>query len=235
MLTSFNILGIEHIISMLIPILIGTVFIILSKKYPSKKRIISIILAITIILIRSVRYGFDIYLGEFKLLDLLSLHVCHIDLILLVICLIKPNRGLFTFNFLIGIPTALAVSLMPGQVHPEPGMLRAVFFIMSHTMLVMGAIYLLMTYKFKIEKKDIIIYSVISLLGIIAIYIFNVLTDSNYMYLKEGPTGTVLEGLYNLLGSFWYIVSIYGLLIGLLIILYMIYALIMKIVKRKTI
>ena len=107
-------------------------------------------LALKIISIRSVRYVFDIALGEFKLVDLISLHICHIVLILLIITLIKPNKKLFTFSYLIGIPTALSVALFPGSNHPDPGLSRAIFFIMSHTMIVMGAIFLQITNKYQL-------------------------------------------------------------------------------------
>ena len=95
MIDNFKLFGIEHVLSILGAVVIGLIFILLAKKYDKKK--IRIILAITIILIRSVRYVFDINLGVFSILDLFSLHICNIDLILLVICLFKPNKKIFTF------------------------------------------------------------------------------------------------------------------------------------------
>jgi len=221
MITNFKAFGLEHIISIIIPILIGLLFLFMSKKYDNKKNIISIVLAIIIILIRSVRYLFDINIGVFNILDLLSLHVCNIDLILLIICLIKPNKKIFTFNFLIGIPTALSVALLPGKVHPDPGTIRAMFFIMSHMMLVMGAIYLKITYKFEITKKDLFNYYIFSFVGIIVMYIFNIITKSNFMYLIKAPSKTVLESLQNIGGNILYVVFIYLILITLITIFYL--------------
>lgn len=223
MLTNFNLFGFEHILALIIPIVIGTLFIVLAYFYPTKKRMISLLFALTIILIRGTRYGFDMNIGAFRIQDLLSLHVCHLDLILLLICLIKPSEKLFIFTFLIGIPTALAVALMPGTTHAAPGLLRAVFFIMSHIMLVMGSIYLLIVYHFKITKKDIYFYYLYSLIGIVLIYIYNLITNSNFMYLMEGPKNTVLETLYRTFGPLWYIIILYGLLVFLLTLLYLIY------------
>jgi len=233
MINNFKLFGLEHILSLILPIIIGTIFILLAKEYPKKTKLISIYLAITIILIRSVRYIFDISIGTFQVLDLLSIHVCNIDLILLIICLIRPNRKLFTFSFLVGIPTALAVALLPGQVHADPGMARAVFFIMSHMMLVMGAIYLLFTYKFEITKKDIKFYYLFSLIGIVIIYIFNKIANANFMYLNYGPKNTVLEAMYANLGPFWYIAAIYILLISLLTGVFFIYKYAIKKISCK--
>ncbi|MFZ2125541.1 MAG: TIGR02206 family membrane protein [Candidatus Saccharimonadales bacterium] len=228
MISDFQLFGYQHILSIILPIIVGVIYILLAKKYPKNLQLISILFATTIVLTRSVRYVFDAFLGKFEIYDLLSIHVCHIDLILLVICLIWPNRKFFTFNFLIGIPTALAVALLPGQTHADPGMARAIFFIMSHMLLVMGAIYLLFTYKFEITKKDVGFYYLFSLIGIIAIYIFNTITHANFMYLMEGPKNTVLGLMYGGLGPFWYIVSIYVILITLLTFLYQIYKLVIK-------
>lgn len=234
MITDFPIFGFWHIFSIVIPFIIGVLFILLANKYQNNRKSISILLGITIIVIRSVRYVFDINIGVFQILDLISLHICNIDLILLVICLFRPNNKIFTFNFLIGIPTALSVALMPGKIHPEPGMIRAILFIMSHTMLVIGAIYVLIIYKFKITKKDLIFYSLFSFIGLILMYIFNITTNSNYMYLITAPTGTVLESMYNLFGSFFYIFSIYMILVILISILYLLYFLITKVnVKQE--
>lgn len=234
MLNNFNTFGYEHILSITVPIVIGIIFILFAKKYPKNVRLISILFAITIVLTRSVRYIFDAYLGKFELYDLLSIHVCHIDLIILIICLIWPNRKLFTFNFLLGIPTALAVALLPGQTHADPGMARAVFFIMSHMMLVMGALYLLFTYKFKITKKDMQFYYIFSAIGMIVIYIFNLVTKANFMYLMEGPKNTALGQMYSSFGPFLYLVSIYIILITLISALYFVHKEISKRIELKS-
>lgn len=215
--------GVTHLFSIIVAIAIGFLFIFLAKKYPNKEKLISYLLVFTIIMIRSTRYFFDINLGLFQITDLISLHICHIDLIILVIALLMKKEKLFVFNFLIGIPTALAVALFPGVNHPDPGLLRAIFFIMSHTMLVMGTIYMISVYNFKISKKDIKFYYLFSLVGMVIAYIYNYLTNSNFMYLMTAPKKTVLESLYNMFGSFGYLISIYLILITLITIVYFIY------------
>jgi hypothetical integral membrane protein (TIGR02206 family) len=228
MISNFDTFGVVHLISIFIPILIVGTFIYMYYKYPSKVNKYSLLLAISIVLIRSVRYGFDIYYGVFNPLDLLSLHVCHINLMLLVICLIKPNQKIFVFTFLIGIPTALMVALFPGSNHPEPGLMRAIFFIMSHTMLVGSSIYLLVVNNFSITRKNLYTYYLISLVTIIVVYIYNIVFDSNFMYLISGPKGTILEILYNTFGSLGYVIAIYLILCSLFTILYQVYLIIKK-------
>jgi len=215
MITNFQAFGLVHIISILSAVFIGVVFIVLATKLPQKLKVISLLFAITIFIIRAIRYVFDIKIGTFSPIDLLSPNVCNIDLYILLICLLKPNRKLFTFVFLIGIPTALSVALMPGKIHPDPGLARAVLFIMSHMMLVMGALFLQLIYRFKITTKDLKFYYIISAIGIILVYIFDRISNSNFMYLTSGPKGTILASLFEHLGPVFYVFAIYLLLISL--------------------
>lgn len=223
MIEDFQAFGIIHILTILSSVFIGAVFVVLAKKYPKHVKLIGLLFAITILAIRFVRYIFDIFVGRFEILDLLSIHICNINLYLLIFCLIKPGRNIFVFNYLVGIPTALAVVLMPGSVHPDPGLARAIFFIMSHMMLVMGAIYISIVHRYKITKKDLIFYYVFSFVGIILVYIFNVIAKANFMYLMSGPKGTILESMHQNLGPVFYPISIFVLMIILLSIFYLVY------------
>lgn len=233
MITNFDLFSFEHILSLLIAVILGLIFIFLAKKFSNKKNLISIIFAITIILIRCVRYGFDIYYYDFKWEYLISFHICHINLVLLVICLFKPNQKLFTFTFLLGIPPALGVAILPGKIFADPGLLRAIFFIISHTLLVMGSLYLLIIYKFKITKKDLYNSYILSIIIMVLAYVYNIIMSRNYMYLMGGEEGTVLEVIYNYTGQFLYIVILYITLVLLTTLIYLIYKLTIKI-KLKT-
>jgi len=101
MITDFDAFGTVHIISLIIPLILGAGFVIISRRAETEeeKKRIRIILAVFIGVIRGSRYIMDATVGRFELFDLLSLHICHIDLILLIICLIKPNRILYHFVF----------------------------------------------------------------------------------------------------------------------------------------
>lgn len=234
MITNFDLFSFEHIISLIIALILGLTFIMCAKKFPNKKKLISIIFAITIIVIRCVRYGFDIYYYDFKWEYLISFHICHIDLILLVICLIKPNQKLFTFTFLLGIPPALGVAILPGKIFADPGLLRAIFFIISHALLVMGSLYLLFVYNFKITKKDLLNSYVFSLVLMISAYIYNCIMNRNYMYLMGGEPGTILETLFDYFGQFLYIILLYVTLIILITVIYFIYELAIKIKLKRS-
>ena len=202
MITDFQTFGAAHLAALLGSVLIGIGFIVWGSRAPSKRqdRIVRYTLAAVIVCIRGARYVMDVYFGVFAWPDLFSLHICHIDLILLSICLIRPNRALFSFCFLIGIPAALGTALFPGSVHPAPGLPRAVLFIMSHAMLIMGALFLALTRNLRPTLKN---YGVIALTGnlcLIPVYLVNRLAGTNYLYINAPPAGTVIESLNGLVG-----------------------------------
>lgn len=216
MITDFKSFSPEHISALIIPIIIFLMCLQMRKKTINA----GLIFAILLILIRSVRYIFDLILGEFMLIDLFSLHICHIVLLMLIVNLIKPNKKLLTFMYLIGVPTALAVALFPGPNHTYPGMIRAVFFVMSHMMIVMGILYLMITEKHEIKTREIFIYYILPLIVIVLMYFLNNFLNTNYMYLIDSPSNTILSLMQDKFGNF-YQLSIYILLAILLTILYL--------------
>ncbi|MHB1483671.1 MAG: TMEM164-related integral membrane acyltransferase [Saccharofermentanales bacterium] len=230
---NFQGFGAQHLIALFIPIVIGTLFIIQGLKTTDEKQRKNqrIALALLIIAIRSVRYGMDIYYGRFDVFDLFSLQVCHIDLILLVICLIRPNPVLFSFNFMIGIPMGLAVALLPGRVHPIPGTPRAMFFIMSHMMLVVAAIYLAVAEKQNVRLKLYAIFAGTGCAAMFLVYFINLGLGTNFLYIMEAPEGTLIESLDRIFGWPGYAVAMAVLAVSLMFVMYLISRLINQIIK----
>ncbi len=210
MITNFELFGFCHLASLLVPVLLGVGFIAygLCVKSDAQLRNQRLFLAALIVLIRGARYMMDIYYGVFEWTDLISLHICHIDLILLVACLIRPRKSLFQYCFLIGIPTALSVALFPGTHHPAPGMPRAVLFIMSHMMLVIGAVYLVLVLHMKPTFKACASLAFVGSLCLVPVYWVNSALHTNYLYIMTAPPGTVIETLDKLFGWPGYVFAI---------------------------
>ncbi len=235
MIADFKGFGPVHVLSLLVAVIVGVVFIIRASHAGTddKRKKIRLLLAATLVMIRGARYIMDIYFGVFEWTDLLSLHVCHIDLILLVICLIKPNKALFNVCFLIGIPTALSVALFPGRNHPVPGVPRAVLFIMSHTMLVMGALYLSIAERMKPSFRLYGLIGIIGSIGLIPVYFINKWLGTNFLYIMAAPKGTVLVSFEKLFGWPGYIVALDILALLLMLAMLGFSQLIYRITERK--
>jgi hypothetical integral membrane protein (TIGR02206 family) len=223
MITDFRQFGLEHIISILLPCLICAMFIAagLRKEAEGRGKNLRLLLALLIVSVRGARYIMDVFFGVFDWYDLFSLQICHIDLILLVICLIKPGEGLFNFIFLIGIPMGLAVALFPGTNHPAPGMPRAMLFIMSHMMLAAGAVYLAVVKHMKASFSFYVKFAAAGNACIVIIYFINLLLHANYLYIMEAPAGTVIKVLDNMFGWPGYVITMDALALVLMLFMLM--------------
>lgn len=219
MITDFKSFGLEHVISLLLPCLLTVIFCFygLRATDETKRKNLRILLALAIVSIRSARYVMDIHYGRFDLLNLFSLQICHIDLILLIICLIKPRDILFNFNFLIGIPMGLAVALFPGANHPAPGMPRAMFFIMSHMMLASGAVYLAVVEHMRPSLKFLLRFAAAGNIGLLLMYFINKAFGANFLYIMYAPEGTVIEALENIFGWPGYVFAMDALALALML------------------
>lgn len=222
MITDFQQFGVLHILSLLLPCLVGACLtgLALKLKDAAVQRKIGLALAVLIIIIRGSRYVMDVFHGAFDWFDLFSLHICHIDLIFLVICLIKPVQWLFNFCFLLGIPCGLMVALFPGPNHPAPGEPRAILFIMSHVMLVVGALFLAAVYGMRLRLKILFILAAAGNIGLVALYFINSLLHTNFLYIMKAPAGTVIQTLESLFGWPGYVLVIDVLVVSFMLLMY---------------
>lgn len=239
MITDFRAFSLPHLFGLAFPLLIGAWFVYMGIwTNENQRRTVNILFVCLLILVRGSRYIMDAWVGRFDIFDLFSLQICHIDLILLIICLIRPNKALFHFVFLIGIPMGLAVALMPGRIHPVPGLPRAILFIMSHMLLVVGAVYIAIVEKMEVKSKY-----VFSMLGmgnvmILLVYFINKALDTNFLYIMYAPEGTVIAKLDALFGWPGYVLAMDGIAVSAILLVFILYKTVFKMsmdIKRKKI
>ena len=224
MITDFRIFSIPHLFGLVFPLLIGACFIFIGMRTTeNNRRMLNIIFVCLLIAVRGSRYVMDIWVGRFDIFDLFSLQICHIDLILLIICLIKPNKALFYLVFLIGIPMGLAVALMPGSIHPAPGIPRAILFIMSHMLLVVGAVYLAFVEKMELKLKYVFSILGIGNVMIFLVYFINKALGTNFLYVMYAPEGTVIAKLNALFGWPGYVLAMDIIAVSVILLLFIIY------------
>lgn len=229
MITDFRAFSLPHIFGLICPLLIGALFIWAGMRADEKKRrILNILFVCLLIAIRGSRYVMDAFVGNFDVFDLFSLQICHIDLILLIICLLKPNRVLFHFVFLVGIPMGLAVALMPGSIHPAPGLPRAILFIMSHMLLVAGAIYLAAVEKLRLKLKSVFLLLGIGNLMLPVIYFINKALNTNFLYITYAPEGTVIEKFAAIFGWPGYVLVMDIIAMSVVISVFLIYTAVIR-------
>lgn len=220
-ITNFKSFGPFHLSVIAFSLLVGLcfLFIALRTKSPDGRRNVRLTLATVIFLTRGIRYLMDIWFGVFEWSDLLSLHVCHINLILLLICLIKPSEILFSFTFLVGIPMGLVVALFPGSNHPAPGLPRAALFIMSHMMLIIGALYLAIVERIPLSWRRLWQLVALTAVGMGVIYGINKVMGTNFLYIMTAPKGSVIVTLNRQFGWPGYVFVMFGILVALMLIM----------------
>ena len=224
MINDFRTFSIPHLFGLVFPLLIGAWFIFMGMRATGNKRcMVNILFVCVLIAVRALRYVMDVWVGRFDIFDLFSLQICHIDLILLIICLIKPNKALFHFVFLIGIPMGLAVALMPGSIHPAPGLPRAILFIISHMLLVVGAVYLAFVEKMELKLKYVFSILGIGNVMILLVYFINKALDTNFIYVMYAPEGTVIAKLDSLFGWPGYVIAMDIIAVSVILLVFIIY------------
>lgn len=229
MITNFRTFSMPHLFGLVFPLLIGAWFVFMGMwATGNKRRMLNILFVCLLIVVRGSRYVMDIRVGRFDIFDLFSLQICHIDLILLIICLIRPNKALFNFVFLIGIPMGLAVALMPGSIHPAPGLPRAILFIMSHMLLVVGAIYLAIVEEIEVKLKYVFSILGIGNVMILLIYFINKALGTNFLYVMYAPEGTVIAKLNTIFGWPGYVLAMDIIAVCVILLVFIIYTVIYR-------
>jgi len=229
LITDFQAFSLPHLFGLVFPLLIGAGFVFMGMRATgNKRRMLNILFVCLLIAVRGSRYVIDVWVGRFDIFDLLSLQICHIDLILLIICLIRPNKALFHFVFLIGIPMGLAVALMPGSIHPAPGLPRAILFIISHMLLVVGAVYLAVVEKMELKLKYVFAILGIGNLLILLAYFINKALGTNFLYVMHAPEGTVIAKLNDLFGWPGYVLAMDIIAASAILLVFIIYTAIFR-------
>ena len=200
MIKDFQMLGIPHLSALMMAATLTGLFLVWGCRARTEqtRRRLGWIFAVILCLIRGARYGLDVWVDRFDIWTVFSLHICHLDLILLVWCLIKPNQKLFNMVTTVGIPVGLIVALFPGRVHPEPGMVRAILFIMIHALLAAGPLYLAVVEKMTLNVKCLFVNMGLCTLLLGAAFTVNIFMGTNYLFIMEAPKGTYIEILYQL-------------------------------------
>ena len=200
----FKLWSIWHILYLLSPFIIFTVIYFLVNKSSEKiKNNVGIVLgsiSIFILLIRNV----DIYVRSSWGVEVIPLQVCHIGSIIAGLALILKKKWLISttvcFNM---IPAFLAMVFADSLANYDTLLrIRPQTYIWGHIFIVVCALYGLLIYLPKFNKKDLV-YSIVfvglmSLIAIICNSAFRAFFEwePNYFYLFNYK-GTPLKFLYN--------------------------------------
>ena len=164
------------------------------------------------------RYTQDIL----SLSEHLPLHMCSLSVLMIPIALFKKKRTLCCLLYFWGMGGATQALLTPTVTAQTHSFLFYQFFV-SHTFIVLGALYPIFVYAITPSRGDLIQSIKYTVLILPLIGIINWMVGGNYFYLSHKPDA---ETLLDALGP-WpiYIIPLVGIGIALFSILYLPFAL----------
>jgi len=185
----YTIFGAEHIASMLI---ILAVWVIIpfwgSKLNQWQIHFVATLLAVFTI---SVEFFDDVYRfqdGHWLLIRDLPLHMCGFSTFLSAYALYTRSQMSFEFSFFWGIGGALQAILTPDMSRFYS---PYYFYIsqISHAIIIINVLWMLTIFKLKVGKYAIHRTVLLTLVLMIFVGIFNLITSSNYFFLCKKPGG----------------------------------------------
>lgn len=245
----FELWSFWHILYMVSPFIIfSIIYFIIKNKSDKIKNIVGYILggiSLFIIVIRNV----DIYLRSGWDLEVIPLQVCHIGSLVTGFALIFKKKWLiltaFCFNM---IPAFLAMVFADSLANYDTLLkIRPQTYIWGHIFIIVCALYAILIYKPKLQKKDlfnsIIFVSIMALIAILCNSLFRHLLnwEPNYFYLFNYE-GTPLRFLYDVFPSstygwfeinWFYTIVLFVFFVIVFIIMYYLAKLIIKLITNK--
>lgn len=186
---NYIIFGPEHILSMFIILGIWVVIPFLGATLNRWQ--IQFVATLLAVLTVSVEFFDDLYRfqdGHWLLIRDLPLHMCGFSTFLSAYALYTRNQMSFEFAFFWGIGGALQAIITPDMSRLYS---PYYFYIsqISHTIIIINVLWMLTVFKLKIGKYAIHRTILLTLVLMIFVGIFNLITSSNYFFLCEKPGG----------------------------------------------
>lgn len=122
----------------------------------------------------------------------LPLHLCSINIFMIVLHCFKPSKNLDNFLYMVCIPGALAAALFPSWTKLPVANFMHLHSSTVHILLVLYPAVLAINGKLKINWKTIPKCLAILALMAIPIYFVNLWLDTNFMFLMEADKGNPL-------------------------------------------
>jgi len=186
---NYTIFGAEHIASMLIILAVWVIIPFWGSKLNQWQ--IHFVATLLAVLTISVELFDDVYRfqdGHWLLIRDLPLHMCGFATFLSAYALYTRSQMSFEFVFFWGICGALQAILTPDMSRFYS---PYYFYIsqISHAIIIINVLWMLTIFKLKIGKYAIHRTVLLTLVLMIFVGIFNIITSSNYFFLCEKPGG----------------------------------------------
>jgi hypothetical integral membrane protein (TIGR02206 family) len=186
----FTLFGTTHL-AVIVFIIISSLFVYLSRNNQILSPYLKWIIVSTLFFQVVLFNGWHLYYGTFNPIYHLPFHLCSISIYLVAFSLLFPRASLLhQITFFLSPISALLAVLFPdiGAQENFPTF-RFIEFFLSHSFIIIGAVYLMSHYKPTISYKAVWTSFAILFVYMLLCFPINQISGGNYLYLDHKPTG----------------------------------------------
>lgn len=203
--------------------------ILYRKSSPEKRKIWRFVLAFLIVADEIFKMVCLIIGGRYTV-NYLPLHLCSINIFVIAFHVFKPSKLLDNLLYTVCIPGALAALLFPTWTELPPTSFMHLHSFTVHILLALYPIVLTAGGDIKPKAKELP-KSLLLLVGMAgAVYIINLILDTNYFFLMEAEKGNPLYLFEQAFGS--HLLGFPVIIAGVLLVMYTLPWLVKKIFKK---
>lgn len=220
----FVLFNTPHLIALGIILVVNILIVLFRKRFSHQGKIIlRSSLAAILILVETSWHIWNYAIGEWTLQTMLPFHLCSALVWLSAYMLITKNYRIYEFSYFLGIAGAMQALLTPDAGMYGFPHFRAFQVMMSHGAIITAAITMTFVEGYRPTWDSVKRVFIGANLYMIAIFIFNQLTGSNYLFIAHKPE---TASLMDLMPAWpWYILYIEVIALVLCLLLYLPYAL----------
>lgn len=185
---AFQLFGAAHLCIVTAILLLAGLLVIWARHFPEHARFIRSGMGTVILVNELIWYAYNIYNGWFRFPDTLPLHLCDLTLWLTIISAFTLNPRCFELSYYFGLAGTSMAILTPDVWAPFPSYPTVQFFL-AHGMIVATVLFMSWGKLCRPQPKSIVRAFIYLNIYTIVIALFNVIFDTNYMYLCQKPSG----------------------------------------------
>ncbi len=177
------------------------------KHHDERKRARLLKVLAVIIVVGEIARDAILVIGGNFLIDYLPLHLCGINIFIILYYAFKPSEVLAEYLFAICMPGALAALLFPSWTALPPTAFAHIHSFMTHLWLFMFP-FLLLIGGFKPKFSRLLRSLPYAIPVVVFVYIFNKIFDTDFMFLNGGGQGNPIAYFAGLLGDPLYLITL---------------------------
>ncbi|MDV2683585.1 TIGR02206 family membrane protein [Alkalihalophilus lindianensis] len=163
-------------------------------------------------------FVWTVSIGTWDIRYNLPFHLCTISLFFCIYMLLTNKKWVFEVVYFFGLAGALQAILTPDLFYGFPHY-RFLHFFIAHIGIILSILYMVWVEKYRVTMRSVV-KSFVVLNGLAAVvYLINILTGANYMFLAYKPEGA---SLLDFLGPHpWYILQLELIALAMFTLLYL--------------